>query len=61
MKNCKFKVKADFTMQGYHTKGKIYEVYGVSFPKLNPEGMFLIASDSYGFQKITSHHFSPID
>lgn len=55
-----FKVKAIGNIQGTITKGKVYEVYNVSFPKLNPEGLFYIYCDNGSWKRITSIYFEPM-
>lgn len=56
-----FKVVAEVTVSPYITQGKIYEVYSVTFPKLNPEGLFYVYTDSCGFQRLTSSYFKPCE
>jgi hypothetical protein len=62
MKKAKFEVKASLLNEcKYLTKGNIYKVYSVSYPKLNKEGMFLIIDDSGTWGRYSAFNFEPVD
>lgn len=56
-----FQVIAKENISGRITQGNIYDVYNVSFPKLNPEGLFMIYADNGSFQRVSSLYFKPIN
>lgn len=56
-----FQVIAKENINGRITQGTIYDVYNVSFTKLNPEGLFLIYTNNNSFQRVSSSSFKPID
>lgn len=55
-----FTVRANETLNGI-SKGATYKVYSVTFPKLNPEGLFYIFTDLGVWRRISSSYFEPID
>lgn len=56
-----FQVIAKESIGGRITQGNIYDVYNVSFTKLNPEGLFLIYANNDSFHRVSSSYFKPIN